>query len=441
MSGVMRRCQVFVVLVVAALLTAENGNVDAFDQQPGDVVAFLDMADTPQVPDGPVVQNFNKMVAKKKMTAELAKQKQLMGPQLDAEEAARKAKSMEMEMMAEVVIKGRVAKKEVKLKRDQKAQDDEDKAREKIAKARRTERYVKLNEGAVQRENERLAKLHKHTTHAFHIIKKLFKRKKSTAKTAMVAMAKAKAAQKMELTVGGYLNLKGNQINMETLTALNDKLAAAMNDPTNMNIHFAQAAFERAALAVTQDQQAQAAKEIGWKDEEKQQKEIEEKREQAIQKEKLEKLAAKVAQEKFLKNNRELEVQQKAATNEANEKRKWKDAVDLVKKQRAQVTASEAKVKSDFLAKLGGVEKAKKAAAPGELVQQKQLKYQERSEKYANSEGSGEVARASAKIMKKRACEEFKQAENALNAMGKPVDEQAQKTKEAADSKECAADA
>lgn len=438
MSAVTRHCHVLVVLVFAALLSAENG--DAFTQPIGDVVEMVDMGDTPQIPDGPVVQNFNKMVAKKKMSAELDKQRALLGPELDAEDAKKKAKGMEMEMMAEVVIKGRVAKKEVQLKKDSKAKEEEDQSREKIAKARRTERYVKLNEGEVQRENERLAKLHKHTTHAFGIIKKLFKRKKSTAKTAMVAMAKAKAAQKMELTVGGYLDLKGNQINMATLAALNTKLANAMNDPTNMNIHFAQQAFERAALAVTADQQAAAQKEVGWKAEEKQQQEIEEKREHAIQAEKLEKLAAKVSQEKWLKNNRELEIQQKAATNEANEKKKWKDAVDMVKKQRALVTSNEAKAKKDFLDKLQSKENAKKAAAPGELVQQKKEKFNERSEKYDNSEGTGEVARSTAKIMKKRACEEYKAAENALNAMGKPVDEAAEKTKEAADSKFCAGD-
>jgi len=188
MSAVTRRCSLFVVLAVMAVcLMAENAN-EALEE---DAITMLEV--TPQIPDGPVVQQFNKMVAKKKMANEIEKQKEALTPQLDAQDAKKEAKQQELEMMSEVVIKNRVAAKEQKLKKQAATKRREEKARKKIAKARRTERYVKLNEDKIQREKERLAKLNKHTTTAFGVITKLFKRKPSSKKSAMEAMAKSKA--------------------------------------------------------------------------------------------------------------------------------------------------------------------------------------------------------------------------------------------------------
>merc|ERR1712167_314344 len=166
----------------------------------------------------------------------------------------------------------------------------------------------KLNEDKVQREKERLQKLNTHTTTAFNVIKKLFKRKKSTPKSAMEAMAKAKANAAADLTVGGYLDLKGNQINMRYLTNLNEKLTTAMKDPNNLNILFAQKAFKRATVAVAKEKEAESQKETGWKNEQKRQQELVEKREQRVQNEKLAKLAAKVSKEKRGKSKRTLEI-------------------------------------------------------------------------------------------------------------------------------------
>merc|ERR1712072_137726 len=436
------RCSVLVALTVwAVLLSVEDGSalalrdsVEAASLE--EITAFVDV--TPQVPDGPVVQQFNKQVAKKKMANEIEKQKVSLGPELDASDAKRKAKEQEMEMMAEVVIKGRVAKKEQELKKSEKEKRAEEKARKKIAQARRTERYVKLNQDKVQREQERLRKLHTHTQNAFGIIKKLFRRKQSTKKSAMVAMAKAQAEKNAALTVGGYLDLKGNQINMPTLVNLNSKITEAMKDPSSLNIDFAQKAFKRAALAVSQEVSVSEEKEAGWKAEERKNQEIVEKREQKIQSEKLEKLAAKVTKEKNAKANRGNEIQEKEATNEANEKKKWVDAVATVKKQRQMVVDNEMKAKKKFVDGIAAKEKAKKAAAPGELVIAKKKKFEERSEKYDNSAGTGEAARHTAKIEKKRACEEFKGAENALEAAGQKVaDESKTKQKEAMDTKFC----
>merc|ERR1711907_600414 len=244
MQAVMRRCSLFVVLTLMAVcLSAE----DVYEAD--DAISMLEV--TPQIPDGPVVQQFNKMVAKKKLANEIEKQREALTPALDRADAKNEAKQQELDMMAEVVIKNRVAAKEQKLKKKERLKENEEKARAKIAKARRTERDVKLNEDKVQREKERLQKLNPHTPTAFNVIKKLFKRKKSTPKSAMEAMANAAA----DLTVGGYLDLKGNQINMRYLTNLNEKLAAAMKDPNNLNILFAQKAFKRATVAVAKEKE------------------------------------------------------------------------------------------------------------------------------------------------------------------------------------------
>merc|ERR1711959_735803 len=251
MQAVMRRCSLFVLLTLMAVcLSAE----DVYEAD--DAISMLEV--TPQIPDGPVVQQFNKMVAKKKLANEIEKQREALTPALDRADAKKEAKQQELDMMAEVVIKNRVAAKEQKLKKKEKLKENEEKARAKIAKARRTERYVKLNEDKVQREKER--------------------RKKSTPKSAMEAMAKAKANAAADLTVGGYLDLKGNQINMRYLTNLNEKLATAMKDPNNLNILFAQKAFKRATVAVAKEKEAESQKETGWKNGQKRQQELVEKR-------------------------------------------------------------------------------------------------------------------------------------------------------------------
>merc|ERR1711959_737100 len=238
MQAVMRRCSLFVVLTLMAVcLSAE----DVYEAD--DAISMLEV--TPQIPDGPVVQQFNKMVAKKKLANEIEKQREALTPALDRADAKKEAKQQELDMMAEVVIKNRVAAKEQKLKK---------------------------------REKERLQKLNTHTTTAFNVIKKLFKRKKSTPKSAMEAMAKAKANAAADLTVGGYLDLKGNQINMRYLTNLNEKLTTAMKDPNNLNILFAQKAFKRATVAVAKEKEAESQKETGWKNGQKRQQELVEKR-------------------------------------------------------------------------------------------------------------------------------------------------------------------
>merc|ERR1712072_1337338 len=133
----------------------------------------------------------------------------------------------------------------------------------------------------------------------------------------------------------------------------------------------------------------------GWKSEEKANQEQAEKREHKIHKEKIDKLAAKVASEKVNKKDRAGELIEKKQANEAQEKKKWVDAVAEVKKQRLLVTSQE--------------EKAKKKAAPGELVLARKEKFKERSEKYDGAQSSGDAAKAVAKIMKRRACEALKQ--------------------------------
>merc|ERR1711990_284355 len=162
-----------------------------------------------------------------------------------------------------------------------------------------------------------------------------------------------------------------------------------------------------------------------------------EKREHKIHKEKIDKLAAKVAAEKVNKKDRSGELIEKKQANEAQEKKKGVDAVAEGKKQRLLVTSQEEKAKKDFVDGIAAKEVAKKKAAPGELVASRKEKFTERSEKYDSASNSGEAAKAVAKIMKRRACEALKAAENALENQGTVPSESAVKAKEAADTKYC----
>merc|ERR1711998_205510 len=173
-------------------------------------VAMMDV--TPQIPDGPVVQAFQRLVAKQKLDAEIARQKKLMGLLLDRGDAKIKAKKKELSMLAEVEIKNRMGKRELALKRKDKEDNRAERARSEAAKARRLERYEKWSQDEVKRNHERLGKLHKHTSSAYDMAKRLFKRAPSSKKTAVESMAKANAKQRQELTVGGFLGLKGDQI-------------------------------------------------------------------------------------------------------------------------------------------------------------------------------------------------------------------------------------
>merc|ERR1712139_513578 len=141
-------------------------------------------------------------------------------------------------------------------------------------------------------------------------------RKASSKKTAMKSMAEAKAAQKQELRMGGYLQLKGDQINFRELNLLNDKLASAMENPNEENIKYAAQAYDEAAKAVTTQQAGYEEKEMGWKEKEKKEQERKEKEEAKIHQEKLNKLAAKISAERKVKSDRKEKIEEEKAFNE-----------------------------------------------------------------------------------------------------------------------------
>lgn len=151
---------------------------------------------TPQIPDGPVVQQYQKMIEKKKLSAEVERQQQLMGPMLARGDAKKIAKKREMEMLAEVEIKNRLSKRELSMKKKAKVEDQVEAARFQAANARRLERYEKWEHDKVVRNKERLGKLRAHTKGAYSMAKKLFKRKASTKKTAMKSMARSESIPK-----------------------------------------------------------------------------------------------------------------------------------------------------------------------------------------------------------------------------------------------------
>lgn len=412
----MRQCGTQLLLVFGvwvACITTENGYIQGVPDADGQgAVSLADV--TPQIPDGPVVQAYQRLIEKKKLAAEVERQKKLMGPVMKRGDEKQKAKKNEMEMLAEVEIKNRMGKKELALKRKDKLDTQAERARFQAANARRLERYEKWSQSEVIRNHERLQKLHSHTSGAFKMAKKLFKRKKSTKKTAIESMAKAKAAQKQELRVGGYLELKGDQINFPELVGLNDKIAKAMADPIDANIAMAQKAYDVAAREVAKEQEGFERKEAAWKEKDKKIKDEKEQKQIERHNKKLDELAQKVAKEKRSKKNRKSRIEQDRAANELTEKGKWKKAFDDVKKQRADVAAAEVKAKKDYYAKIEEGDSEKKMKAPGKAVIAKTTKYKERSEKYASERNGDASAAFTAKQMKVRACEELAHAKMQL---------------------------
>merc|ERR1711865_1001156 len=354
------------------------------------VVSMVDV--TPQIPDGPVVQQYQKMIEKKKLSAEVERQQQLMGPMLARGDAKKIAKKREMEMLAEVEIKNRLSKRELSMKKKAKVEDQVEAARFQAANARRLERYEKWEHDKVVRNKERLGKLRAHTKGAYSMAKKLFKRKASTKKTAMKSMAEAKASQRQELRMGGDLQLKGDQINNKALSLLNDQLAAAMTEPTDDNIKFANDAYTKAAAAVTKEQVAFEEKQAQWKKKDKEDQELKEKKEADLHMKKLDLLVAKIKEEKDQKSQRKEKIEEDSQYNENREKR-------------SKMLTAENAQKGNFTAELDTKEKEKKAAAPGELYNERDKKYTERSEKYSGAQGGDESTKYIAKRMKMRACE------------------------------------
>lgn len=381
----------------------------------GEIDSAMQLVDvTPQIPDGPVVQAYQKLVEKQKLDAEVARQKKMMGPVMDRGDAKKKAKKQELEMLAEVEIKNRLGKKELALKKKDKEDVQAERARFEAGNARRLERYEKWSQDEVKRNHERLGKLHAHTAGAFKMAKKLFKRKKSSKKTAIKSQAEAVADQKKELRVGGFLELRGDQINFRQLVGLNDKIAKAMENPSDSNIEYAQKAFDSAAKAVADEQAGFDRKELGWKEKDKKIKDEKEQKVIERHNKKLDELALKVSKEQQTKKLRKSRIEQDRAANEIAEKGKWKAAFDDIKKKREAVLASEKKAKDDFNKKIAEKAAEKKEKAPGELVALKKKKYQERSEKYGSARNSDESTAYIAKQMKQRACEEYAHANKML---------------------------
>lgn len=400
-------------LVPSVVESGTEGTADWAATENQDLKSAVAMMDvTPQIPDGPVVQAFQRLVGKQKLDAEIARQKKLMGPLLDRGDAKVQAKKKELSMLAEVEIKNRLGKRELALKRKDKEDNRAEHARQEAAKARRLERYEKWSQDEVKRNQERLGKLHSHTSTAFDMAKQLFKRAPSSKKSAVESMAKASAKQRQELTVGGFLGLKGDQINFDALSDLNDKIAKAMQVPDDGNINFVEAAYDKAATAVAEEQASFKRKEGSWK--EKANKVQEEKEKEQIQKHngKLDELRTKVQKEQTVKANRKDKIETDRLANEQAEKGRWRAAFEDIKKKRQAISDGEATEKNKFHYTLGVKEVAKKNKAPGEMATAKAKKLTEREEKYNGQKNADAATAYVAKQMRKRACEEYVHALN-----------------------------
>lgn len=381
---------------------ATHGRDSALDS----VEALVDV--TPQIPDGPVVQQYQKMLEKKKLGAEIERQKMLMGPVLARADAKKLAKKRELEMLAEVEIKNRIGKKEINLKKKEKDQNRALKARKEASKARRLERYEKWSHDEVVRNNEKLAKLHKHTAKSLAMASMLFKRKKGSKKSAVESMAKARAAQSQDLRVGGYMQLKGQQVNIEPLTRLNDALAHAMRNPETYDPAVLQEAFNGAVSYVTTEETGFENTKQKWKDEEKAEKAKKENEEKADQAHRLQKIKDSIAAQR--KEQSKLKDELAKATDNAKLKKDWEDAFSNVKKARDDVVHNERKEKDDFQKKVLKEEFEKSDTLPGKEVERQTKNLDERNNKFSGAQHGDAATAYIARRMRMRACESLEAA-------------------------------
>lgn len=408
--------QALAVLVIslAAGVVLGSGDIVAADAMES-VEALMDV--TPQIPDGPVVQQYQKMLEKKKLAAEIERQKALMGPALARGDAKKLAKKREMEMLAEVEIKNRIGKKEIALKKKEKDDARALKARKEAAKARRLERYEKWSHDEVLRNNEKLAKLHQHTAKSLAMAKRLFKRKKGSKKSAVESMAKARAAQSQELRVGGYMQLKGQQVNIEPLTRLNDALAHAMKNPEEYDPEALQKAYNEAVAYVTTEETGFANTRQGYIDDEKAAKAKTEREEKGEQADRLQKIKDSIAEQR--REQQKLKDDLAKATDNAKQKKDWEDAFANVKKARNDVIMNERHEKDTFQMKVLESEFEKSDTLPGKEVERQTKNLDERSNKFNGAQHGDAATAYIARRMRMRACESL---EAAFVAEGKYMD-------------------
>merc|ERR1719163_1176818 len=360
---------------------------------------------TPQIPDGPVVAKFKKMKAKKKLDKQIVTQSKVMKPMLKRKKVKKKAQKNKMGMLADLEIKKRKTKNELKLKKL--AMDNEKKKKSTFARAkkRRLERYQKYNFDKFESKKERIQKLGKNMQGAKNLVERLRKAQGRRAKEmAAKFTAKIKANNKEEMKVGGMIHLKGLQINNKALVDLNKKLATANKYPTNQNIRMSKMVFAHAAMMVAKEKERFDAFR-------RKQKELKAKRVERGVKFRKDKKVKKVTELINKERRQKVQRQEKMRKHTANGKEKnnksWAAARNKVISARAAISRAErtAKNRMNAVHRARAAEKARKA--PMEAYNKAKATVKERGRKLQKAKKPS--AKFIAKTMKERAVKLMKE--------------------------------
>merc|ERR1712139_147153 len=357
---------------------------------------------TPQVPDGPVVQKFKKMKAKKKLDKEIVQAKESMKPMLKRQKVKKKAQKNKMGMLADLEIKRRKSKNELKLKK--KAQDDRKKrqARWRSAKKRRMERYQKFNFEKLESQKERIAKLGKNMVGAKSLVERLKKsQQKKSKELAAKFTAKIKADNKEQLKVGGVIHLKGTQIREKYLVDLNTKLSLANKNPTNQNIRMAKLVFSHAAMSVAKEKEkfdaaARKRKELKDKRKEKKVKIRNDRKDK-----KYKKVGELINKEKRAKHRRQELLRKHMERGKKKTAQLWQQARNKVNAARRAILNREKGAKGVYNNKMGKIAREKARKAPMEAFNKAKTVVKERGNKVTKAKKKPQ--KFIAKTMKERA--------------------------------------
>merc|ERR1711959_348264 len=169
----------------------------------------------PKIPNGPVVMQYKKLQAKKKMALEIAKQNKKLKPVFKRKKLKANAQKKNFKMMSDLEVKNIVMKKELKLKAA--ARDWKKELAKRKRLAQKTMRAMK------------------------------------TRKNVIDQAAEADAKRRDELRVGGLLHLKGHQLVIKELTDLNKLLAKAKKHPSLQNIRMVKVQYNHDAMWVAKE--------------------------------------------------------------------------------------------------------------------------------------------------------------------------------------------
>merc|ERR1712072_927229 len=201
----------------------------------------------PKIPNGPVVMQYKKLQAKKKMALEIAKQNKKLKPVFKRKKLKANAQKKNFKMMSDLEVKNIVMKKELKLKaaaRDWK--------KELAKRKRRAKRYALHYGEKIDQSKERLKKIGATTKASFKLAQKTMRAMK-TRKNVIDQAAEADAKRRDELRVGGLMHLKGHQLVIKELTDLNKLLAKAKKHPSLQNIRIVKVQYNHDAMWVAKE--------------------------------------------------------------------------------------------------------------------------------------------------------------------------------------------